>query len=159
MVRRRPSTNQLKKLTIAELQALLDKKISQERKKLPRLQNKRDNLASQLEEIDAEIAAIEGSASSGRGAAKRRGRKPGRRGRKAVAGSIRAERAGKMTIPAAIHQVLQDAGKPMRAVDIRNEILNRKLIKGTKKSFPAQVNIALGKHKEFKKKGRGLYSL
>lgn len=64
-----------------------------------------------------------------------------------------------MTIPAAIQQVLSDAAKPMKSSDIRDAILKKKLIKGTKKSFPAQVNIALNKHKEFKKKGRGLYSL
>lgn len=153
MVRRgkRKSTSSLKSLSIADLQALLEKRISKERKKLPTLQAKRDKLASQLEEIDAEIAAIGGSAP-----AKRRGRKPGRRGGRAK-GAIRATRGGKMTIPAAIQQVLEEAGKPMKGVDIKNAILKQKLIKGVKKSFAAQVNIALGRH--FRKKGRGVYTL
>jgi hypothetical protein len=154
MVRRRKSTTTLRSLSIADLQALLEKKISQERKKLPALQKKRDKLASQLEAIDAEIAAIGGSAPSRRGAAKRRGRRPGK-----ATGTIRAKRGGKMTIPAAIHQVLEKAGKPMKSADIRDAIIKQKLIKGRKKSFAAQVNIALNRHKVFKKKGRGVYSL
>jgi hypothetical protein len=123
MVRRRKSTTTLRSLSIADLQALLEKKISQERKKLPALQKKRDKLASQLE------------------------------------ATIRAKRGGKMTIPAAIHQVLEKAGKPMKSADIRDAIIKQKLIKGRKKSFAAQVNIALNRHKVFKKKGRGVYSL
>jgi hypothetical protein len=158
MVRRRKSTSSLKSLTIADLQALLEKKVAQERKNLPSLQKKRDKLASQLEEIDAAIAAIGGSAPSRRGAAKRRGRKPGRPAKKGT-GTIRAKRGGKMTIPAAIHQVLEEAGKPMKASDIRDAIIEKKLIKGRKKSFAAQVNMALSKRKAFKKKERGVYSL
>lgn len=152
MVRRgRKPTSSLKSLSITDLQALLEKKLTQERRKLPALQNKRDNLASKLEAIDAEIAAIGGAPT-----AKRRGRKPGRRGGRAK-GAIRATRGGKMTIPAAIQQVLEQAGKPMKAVDIKDAILKQKLIKGIKKSFAAQVNIALGRH--FRKKERGVYSL
>ena len=64
-----------------------------------------------------------------------------------------------MTIPAAIHKVLEEAGAPMKSVDIRNAILKQKLIKGVKKSFPLQVSHALSVHKEFKKKDRGVYSL
>jgi len=158
MVRRRKLTMTLKNLSIADLQALLEKKRSQERKKLPALQRKRDKLASQLEGIDTVIAAISGPAPSRRGAAKRRGRKPGRPAKKGT-GTIRAKRGGKMTIPAAIHQVLEQAGKPMKAVDIRNAILKQKLVKGVKKSFPLQVSHALSVHKEFKRKGRGVYSL
>jgi len=72
---------------------------------------------------------------------------------------FRAKRGGKMTIPAAIHQVLSNSKKPMRPVEIRNAILERKLIKNVKKSFSIQVSHALSSHKEFKKKGRGLYSV
>jgi hypothetical protein len=64
-----------------------------------------------------------------------------------------------MTIPAAIQQVLQEAGEPMKAADIKDAILKKKLIKKPKKSFAAQVNMALSKHKAFKKKARGVYSL
>lgn len=152
MVRRKRRTQTtLTSLSIAEIQSLLEKKISQERKRLPALEKKRDKLASQLEELDSKIAAIRGSAPARRG-------RPGRRTRKG-AGAIRAKRGGKTTIPAAIHQVLEAAGKPMKAIEIRDAILKKKLIKGVKKSFAAQVNIALGKHKEFKRKGRGVYSL
>ena len=159
MVRRRkPTASALRSLTIAELQNLLDAKVDQERKRLPALEEKRDELAERLEEIETEIAAIRGSAPARRGAAKRRGRKPGRPAGKSK-GTIRSKRGGKTTIPAAIHQVLESAGKPMKAVDIRNAILQKKLIKGVKKSFPMQVSHALSVHKEFKKKGRGVYSL
>lgn len=158
MVRRRKSTSTLSSLTIADLQALLEKKVSQERKKLPALQKKRNKLASQLETIDAAIAAIGGSVPARRGAAKRRGRKPSRRGRR-DGGTIQATRGGKVTIPAAIHQVLEQAGTAMKSSEIRDTILKNKLIKGAKKSFAAQVNIALNKYKQFKKKGRGVYSL
>jgi hypothetical protein len=156
MVRRTKSTTSLKNLSIADLQELLEKRIAQELKKLAALQKKRDKLAGQLEDIDAAIAAIGGSAPARRGAAKRRGRKPGRRGRRAKS-TIRAERAGKMTIPGSIHQVLSEAGKPMKSSEIQETILKKKLIKKPKKSFSAQVNMALAKH--FKKKGRGVYSL
>ena len=71
----------------------------------------------------------------------------------------RTGRRGGMTIPQAIHRVLSDAGKPMKAVDIRNAIIERKLVKSVKKSFPTQVSIALSKRKEFKRKGRGVYGL
>jgi hypothetical protein len=158
VVRRRKSPKSLTNLSIAELQDLLEKRIARERKKLPALQKKRDKLAGQLEEINTAIVAIEGSEPSRRGAVKRRGGKPGKRTSK-ITGTFRETRGGKMTIPAAIHKVLEEAGTPMKSSEIRDAILKKKLTKGAKKSFPAQVNIALNRRKEFKKKGRGVYSL
>ncbi|MCA9445369.1 MAG: hypothetical protein KC964_31560 [Candidatus Omnitrophica bacterium] len=64
-----------------------------------------------------------------------------------------------MTIPAAITKVLSDSSEPMTTEAIRNAIKDQKLIKRISKSFGQQVAFALSKHKEFKRKGRGLYSL
>lgn len=166
-------------LSLIELQELLAERIEMEQKRLPKLKQKRDELAEQLEEIDKEIGVLEMSGVSATPARTKRGRKPGpkakaravtakktsgaKRGRKpgAKKGTRRSsgKRGNKMTIPAAITKVLSESTEPMTTEAIRNAIKDQKLIKRISKSFGQQVGIALSKHDEFKRKGRGLYSL
>ncbi|MCA9427682.1 MAG: hypothetical protein KC994_21560, partial [Candidatus Omnitrophica bacterium] len=83
---------------------------------------------------------------------KKGGRKP------AAKKTTVSKRIGKMTLPAAITKVLSESTEPMTTEAIRNAIKDQKLIKRFSKSFQQQVGIALSRHKEFKRKGRGLYS-
>jgi len=148
----------LKQLSASELQELLAWKVEQERKKLPALKERRDRLSGEIESLKAEIAAIEGAGGSARSAPLAPSVAPSRRGRGA-ARRRPSYRAGRLTLPAAITQVLGDAGKPMAVADVIQAILDKQLIPKPARSFAQQVRIALIRHKEFKRKGRGVYSL
>jgi len=166
MVRKEPAPRALKDLSIAELRELLTKKIAQEQKRLRPLKVKRSKLEAEIEKIDAEIAEIEGVAPPRRKGRPRMSeavkKPPKRRGRPPIqAGAPKAtrRRGGRVTIPQAIATVLSSAGKPMSVTEIRETILKQKLIPKISKSFGTQVAIALSKREEFKRVGRGMYSL
>jgi hypothetical protein len=171
MARGRKRQSTPSELSIAELQELLEKKVSEESKKLPQLKKRQADLQGELDSLDAEIRAIEGiSPSAAKIAPKKRGPKAGakRRGRATAkatkpaakkAAKRRAGKSGKMTVAMAIHKVLEEAGKPMKAQEIKDAIWEKGLLSNYSKSFPQQVAIALSKGKEFKKVERGVYSL
>jgi hypothetical protein len=171
MARGRKRQSTPSELSIAELQTLLKEKIAEEAKRLPQLKKRQSDLQSELDSVDAEIRAIEMiSPSDAKPAPKKRGPKPGakRRGRPAGKSAKsaskktpkrRAGKGGKMTLPMAIHKVLEEAGKPMKAAEIKDAIQKQGLLSNYSKSFPQQVAISLSKGKEFKKVERGVYSL
>ena len=151
--------------TIAELQELLEQKIAKERTKLPALETKREKLTAELEALNNLIALISGtppseSSTSAQPSLKKTGSKRGRKpGTKNAAKRQTRSVGGKLSLPAAIHKVLEDAGEPMTTEAIRAAIKDQKLIKKISPSFDQQVRIALSRLDEFKRVGRGLYSL
>jgi hypothetical protein len=160
----------LKKLSTSELRALLEARLEKERKRLPALQAKSAKLAKEIAKIDAEIAAIEGTAPAAAKPAKRKARavrkaapKPAPAAKKAKAKAKPAKKAAsggkRVTLPMAIEQVLAEAKKPLALAEIRGAIIKKKLLANISKSFPVQVAITLGRHKEFKRVGKGIYSL
>lgn len=179
MVRRKAGgLSALKKLSTSELRELLEARLAQERKRLPALRAKSAKLAKEIAKIDAEIAAIEGTAPAAKKPVRRKKRvarkaapKPAPAAKKAKAKRRPAKKAAKkaakkvarggkrVTLPMAITQVLSDAGKPLSLAEIRAAIIKKKLLANISKSFPVQVAITLGRHKEFKRVGKGVYSL
>lgn len=157
-------------LSIAELQALLEKKVAEESKRLPELRNRQKALQSELDSLEAEIRAIESiSPSAVKSPPKKRGPKAGakRRGRpaaknaKAASKKATKERAGKggrMTVKQAIHTVLSDAGKAMTTEEIRDQVRGRKLLTRYSKSYPQQIALALSQG-GFKRVKRGVYTV
>jgi hypothetical protein len=160
----------LKKLSTSELRELLEARLVQERKRLPALQAKSAKLAKEMAKIDAEIAAIEGTAPAAVRPARRMAKavrkaapKPMPAAKRARAKGRPAKRVarggGRVTLPVAIEQVLSEAGKPLSLAEIRDAIIRKKLLANISKSFPVQVAITLGRHREFKRVGKGIYSL
>lgn len=148
-------------LSIVELRALLDQKLTDAAKQLPGLKKRQTALLSELETLEAEIGEIEGTTPT---AAKKRGRKPEskKRGRPAAAKAAKPKgrrngSGGKVTIPMAITQVLSEAGKPMKAAEIKAMIWEKGLLSKYSKSFGQQVAIALSRG--FKKVERGIYTI
>lgn len=157
MDRRTVSTSELNEISLFELQSILSKKLAEAQSKLPTLIARRDRIQSELVELNAEIESLSGETSSPAAAPAKRGRKPGRP--KKTTGTKRNPRSGKMTLPLAIQQVLEDAGKPMGLGEIRQAILEKGLVKKPTKSFQAMVSMALSKGEQFEKVDRGVYSL
>lgn len=179
MVRRTSPKAALTELSIAEIRALLEKKLAQDRTRLTSLKAKRSKVASQLQKLESEIAAIEGAKPIRRRVAKKRAvavkrvvkkaakrkAKPAKKAaakrqvKTKVARKKITKRGGRVTLPQAIGQVLKAAGKPMRLSEIKEAIIQQKLLANISKSFSLQVSHALGSHKEFKKVERGVYTL
>jgi len=153
---RKPSA---KNLTLQEIQDLLEQKIAEERKKLPKLTAKRDRLQADLDEINEQIAAIEGSAGP---APKKRGRKPGRKPGRAAKGKARGprrSRSGRVTLPQAIEKILAKSSEPMSPNQITAKIQRSKHPSAESKSLRLQVTTTLSKRDEFERVGRGQYQL
>jgi HB1/ASXL restriction endonuclease-like protein with HTH domain len=167
MVRKQSSAQLLKSLSLADLQELLEKKVAEDAKRVAVLKTKRAKIAEQLAQVENDIAVIEGPASSA--APKKIVRKKGKKARtkraakkttaKKVAAKKSTRTGGKLTIPQAIAQVLKAAGKPQSVKEIRETILAQKLISKISKSFGVQVAIALSKRDEFKRVGKGTYTM
>ena len=68
-------------------------------------------------------------------------------------------KGGRVTLPQAIAQVLKSAGEPQSPKEIREAILAQKLIPKVSKSFATQVANALSKRDEFKRVGKGTYTM
>jgi len=85
MVRKPSKARLIKTLSLAELRAALEERLSQDVKKIAGLKEKRDKLAAQVEDLNQEIEAIEGAP------APRRGRP--RVAKKAVRRARRAKKA------------------------------------------------------------------
>ena len=165
----------LKKLSTSELRDLLEARLAQERKRLPALRAKSAKLAKEIAEIDAEIAAIEGTAPAAEKPAKPKRKAVRKAARKSAPAAKKAKKAKgrpakktakkaarrgeRVTLPMAIEQVLSEAGEPQSLSEIREAIIKKKLLPNISRSFPVQVAITLGRYKQFKRVGKGIYSL
>jgi HB1/ASXL restriction endonuclease-like protein with HTH domain len=169
MVRKQSSAQLLKSLSLADLREVLEQKLAVDAKRVAVLRSKRDRMTEQLAEVDNEIAVIEGPAAKPSAPPKPPAPPKAKRARtkkavkkttaKKVAATTSTRKGGRVTIPQAIAQVLKAAGKPLSVKEIRETILTQKLIAKISKSFGVQVAIALSKRDEFKRVGKGMYSM
>ena len=127
------------------------------------LKSKRAKIAEELAQVENEIAAVEGPVARPSAPPKdvappkaKRGRK--KRAKRAPA-QEKVQQKGRITLPQAIAEVLTASGGAMKAVDIRDAIIKQKLLPKISKSFAGQVAMALSTRKEFKRVGRGTYSM
>jgi hypothetical protein len=136
-----PSSSPLASLTVAQLQAELNRR----RAGLPRLHKKRARLVAELARIDEQIAALSGAAA----------RAPGRRTSRArsSAGATRARNS--MTLVEALQKVLD--GKSLRVNDAIDAVRKIGYISDSP-SFRVIVNQALLNKKLFKRVSRGVYT-
>jgi len=145
----------LSKLSISELQELLNKKLSQERKRLPKLKAKRKTLQAQLDELNQEIEAIGGAPPKRRKVVRNK-----RVGRPAAKKRTEKKRGTKrVTLPEALAAILSKAKGPMSPVQLANQIKKRRHPSAKSKSLRLQITTALSKRPEFKRVGRGQYQL
>lgn len=158
------------KLTLVELRNLYEELAGKERKRLPALKAKQAKLSSALAEVTQEIEAIEGPAPAPARRGRRKGapakRGPGRPKKAAAAKSTgkprgpRASRKGRqITLRAAAAEVLSKAKGTMSPQEVHDAILGQKIFSNVSKSFHQQVNRTLSVNPEFKRRGRGKYSL
>lgn len=157
MVRNPLYAVELNQISLFDLQSILSRRITEAQTRLPTLISRRNRIQLELVELNAEIESLSGEAPSPVRAPAKPGRKPGHT-KKAVE-TKRTGRSGKTTLPLAIRQVLEEAGKPMNLAEIREAILEKGLVKNPKKSFPAMVGMALNKGERFRKVDRGVYEL
>ena len=156
---RKPST---KNLSLLEIQEMLDQKIAQERKKLPKLIAKRDSLQEELDEVNQTIETLGGEGAAPK---KRRGR-AAKKGPKKAAKKTAKKRGGRrgggkgkgrVTLPEAIANVLSQSEAPMSPNEITSIIQKSKHPSAKSSSLRLQVTTALSKRPEFKRVGRGQY--
>ena len=151
---RKPSA---KNLSLLEIQELLESKIEQEKKKLPKLIERRDALQEELDDLNKLIDTLGGS----QAAPKKRGRRPGAKKAAKKRGRRAGGRGGKgrVTLPDAIADILSKSGEAMSPNDITAIIAKSKHPSAKSSSLRLQVTTALSKRPEFKLVGRGQYQL
>jgi hypothetical protein len=166
LARRKRGWNEASRLTLNDLQRLIDEKQSQ----TAQLEKRRDAVAAELAEIDAELGSV-GAGRRGRPRGKRGpGRPPkahGRRGPgrppKAKRGRPAGKRRGRKPGPKgqsplhnAIRKALNGAGEPMGPTDIAAKV-KAGGYKTKSKTFNVIVSQRLTEMKDVKKAGHGLY--
>jgi hypothetical protein len=143
----------------------LRRELEQKETLLNKLQAQRGAVVRQLAGIDRTIAQLLGTTASvevvaPRGRGGRRGRPPGRPAKVVAKPAAKADgrKLRRGSLPAYIVQVLEQAGKPMRAVEIQKAVLKAGY-KTDSKDFYGIVATALRNPRRFQNVSRGLYRL
>jgi hypothetical protein len=144
--RKRPRGGRLARITVADLNAELQRRRSQ----TSRLRRQHDELATELERVRAELEALgslDGAAPRGRGRGGRRGpgRPPGRRRRG----------RNKMTLPEALAAAM---GRRTLSVGEAMDAVRAAGYRTKARNFRAVVSIALTKSGKFRRVERGRYA-
>jgi septal ring factor EnvC (AmiA/AmiB activator) len=135
----------LKRYDLRELEALVERKRSQEERNLTRLRAKRKKLEAELKQIDKQVAKAATHASK----ANRNGSGLRRR--------PNARRLNDTSLADALAKVFKTRKKPIHYKDLTNTVIRRGLYKTRSKNLLSTVAVTLKRDKRFKKVEPGMY--
>jgi septal ring factor EnvC (AmiA/AmiB activator) len=135
----------LKRYDLRELEALVERKRSQEERNLTRLRAKRKKLEAELKQIDKQVgkAATHASKANRNGSGLRR--RPN------------ARRLNDTSLADALAKVFKTRKKPIHYKDLTNTVIRRGLYKTRSKNLLSTVAVTLKRDKRFKKVEPGMY--
>jgi len=155
--KKRKTVRSLKRISLAELKSIVEKKTKEYETRLKRLKTKRAKLQKDLSLLDrsiSELAALLTPKATGRKRTHRPRVAPGRASKRA-----RAAAKKKTTVADIAYSILKAKKKPMHQNEIAELIKRRKLYPTKSKSFALGIGVALARDKRFKKTKPATFTL